>query len=212
MGKSKIVSAVLYEAKELVKVMKKQAGVPAPLPEALTPAVINVLWQMIASKRYDLDDQEVIGFERLIQKAQESSARLSIQDIFPWIKNILPETIFNYIIKKHNYSQISTIDEHLKILDKNNPRDFIDDYLIEMDKQKNNPDSTMSNLVGCIGDLFTAGLETTSMTINWIVFYLATFPHVQKKLHEEIDEVLPKGTVFTLELKSRLPYTEAFSV
>ncbi|KAB7501848.1 hypothetical protein Anas_13179, partial [Armadillidium nasatum] len=221
MGKSKIVSAVLYEAKELVKVMKKQAGVPAPLPEALTPAVINVLWQMIASKRYDLDDQEVIGFERLIQKAQESSARLSIQDIFPWIKNILPETIFNYIIKKHNYSQLSdtlksnfqsTIDEHLKILDKNNPRDFIDDYLIEMDKQKNNPDSTMSieDLIGCIGDLFTAGLETTSMTINWMVFYLATFPHVQKKLHEEIDEVLPKGTVFTLELKSRLPYTEAF--
>ncbi|KAL7640316.1 UNVERIFIED_CONTAM: hypothetical protein RMT77_009731 [Armadillidium vulgare] len=221
MGKSKIVSAVLYEAKELVKVMKKQAGVPGPLPEALTPVVINVLWQMIASKRYELDDQEVIGFERLIQKAQESSARLTIQDIFPWIKNILPETIFNYIIKKQDYSKLSDalksnfqsmIDEHLKILDKNNPRDFIDDYLIEMDKQKNNPDSTMSieDLIGCIGDLFTAGLETTSMTINWIVFYLATFQHVQKKLHEEIDEVLPKGTEFTLEHKSRLPYTEAF--
>ncbi|RXG57936.1 hypothetical protein Avbf_09876 [Armadillidium vulgare] len=221
MGKSKIVSSVLYEAKELVKVMKEQAGVPGPLPEALTPAVLNVLWQMIASKRYDLDDQEVIGFEHLMEKVRNNAVRLSMQDIVPWIKNILPETIFNYIIKKHNYLKLSDtmkskfqsmIDEHLKILDKNNPRDFIDDYLIEMDKQKNNPDSTMSieDLIGCIGDLFTAGLETTSMTINWIVFYLATFQHVQKKLHEEIDEVLPKGTAFTLEHKSRLPIQKHF--
>ncbi|RXG61349.1 cytochrome P450 2L1, partial [Armadillidium vulgare] len=50
MGKSKIVSVVQYEASELVKEIKKQAGTPAPLPQALKPAIINVLWQMVASR------------------------------------------------------------------------------------------------------------------------------------------------------------------
>lgn len=50
MGKSTIVSAVQHEATEFVKCMKKQAGTSAPIPEALTPAIFNVLWQMVASK------------------------------------------------------------------------------------------------------------------------------------------------------------------
>ncbi|KAB7503276.1 hypothetical protein Anas_05971, partial [Armadillidium nasatum] len=47
MGKSTIVSAIQHEAEEFVKTMKEQAGIPAPLPKSLIPAIINVLWQMV---------------------------------------------------------------------------------------------------------------------------------------------------------------------
>ncbi|RXG56321.1 cytochrome P450 2L1 [Armadillidium vulgare] len=81
-----------------------------------------------------------------------------------------------------------------------------------MKRQESQTDSTMSeiDLIGCVADLFAAGLETTSMTTIWAVFYLVTFPEIQEKVHKEIDSILPNGTLVTIEDKSKLPYMEAF--
>ncbi|RXG51103.1 cytochrome P450 2L1, partial [Armadillidium vulgare] len=223
MGKSKIVSAMQYEAMELVNHMKKQAGTPAPFPNVLTMAVINVLWQMVASKRFDFDDETVLELHHEMEEAQKSFSRLALLDIFPWIQSIFPEALINIITLKYKLKIVSDksmkrfqsyIDEHKKTLDENNPRDYIDEYLIEMKRQESQTDSTMitlkKDLAGCIGDLFAAGLETTSLTTIWAVFYLATFPKVQQKVHKEIDSVLSNGILVTHEDKSRLPYMEAF--
>ncbi|KAL7640132.1 UNVERIFIED_CONTAM: hypothetical protein RMT77_009546 [Armadillidium vulgare] len=221
MGKSKIVSAVQYEATEFVKTMKKQAGTPAPVPEALNPAIFNVLWQMVASKRYEFDDEELLEIHHLVQETRENIAPMMIIDIFPWVKTILPEFFLNFFTKKDKHTNLAKllefkltklVDDHVETLDVNNSRDYIDEYLIEMEKKKDDPDSTMSikDLVTCIADLLGAGLDTTSISITWGIFYLASFPEVQTKLQKEIDEVIPKGTLISLEHKSRLPYTEAF--
>ncbi|KAG0699338.1 Cytochrome P450 2L1 [Chionoecetes opilio] len=58
-------------------------------------------------------------------------------------------------------------------------------------------------------DLFFAGSETTTSTLTWLLYYLATHPRVQDKLQAEIDLVLPEGQQATLDDKPRLPYTEA---
>lgn len=58
-------------------------------------------------------------------------------------------------------------------------------------------------MVNCIADLLAGGLDTTSLTITWAIFYLATFQEVQRKLQKEIDEVVPRGTLVTLEHKQR---------
>ena len=39
-------------------------------------------------------------------------------------------------------------------------------------------------------DLFTAGAETTSTTLTWALINLINYPEVQKKVHDEIDNVL----------------------
>ncbi|RXG55496.1 cytochrome P450 2C28, partial [Armadillidium vulgare] len=160
MGKSKFVSHIHYEAADLIKVMKKQAGIPAPVPKALTPAVSNVIWQLVAA---------------------EIKLIIIIQEI---------------------------IDDHIKTLDENDPRDYIDDYLIEMEKQKDDPSSTMSyeDLITCVSDLFVAGMESTTPTIYFAIFYLASFPEVQRKVQKELDEVLPNGTLFTLADKPSRNY------
>lgn len=44
------------------------------------------------------------------------------------------------------FSQLD-IDEHIATLDVNNPRDYIDEYLIEMEKKKDDPDNTMSSMI-----------------------------------------------------------------
>ncbi|KAB7503270.1 hypothetical protein Anas_05969 [Armadillidium nasatum] len=214
MGKSKLVPSIQHEATEFVKIMKKQVGTPAPIPKALTPAIFNVLWQMVASKRYEFDDQELVDIGNLLNEIRENFAPFFMLDIFPWVKIILPEFVLNFVTKKDKFTALSKlleskltkqVKQHVETLDVNNPRDYIDDYLIEMEKKKEEPDSTMSikDLVNCIADLFVGGLDSTSNSIIWAIFYLAKFPEVQKRIHEEIDEFVPKETLVTLEHKSR---------
>ena len=54
------------------------------------------------------------------------------------------------------------------------------------------------NLFAIIGDLFAAGAETTSTTLNWSVLYLAVFPEAQKKFQKEIDEIVGQTKLPTL--------------
>ncbi|KAK4296366.1 hypothetical protein Pmani_031131 [Petrolisthes manimaculis] len=58
-------------------------------------------------------------------------------------------------------------------------------------------------------DLFFAGKETTASSLVWLIYYLATYTEAQHKMQAEVDEVLPKGTLATLQDRARLPYTEA---
>ena len=44
-------------------------------------------------------------------------------------------------------------------------------------------------LYGAIIDLFIAGSETTSNSLNWCILYMQEFPEIQKRCQEEIFEV-----------------------
>lgn len=55
--------------------------------------------------------------------------------------------------------------------------------------------------------MFLAGHETTANTLNWLWMLLAQHPEAERKLHDEIDEVLA-GAKPQLEDLRRLPYTE----
>lgn len=50
MGKSKLVDVIQYEATALVEDFKKHAGKPGPIPKSITVYVLNIIWQMVASK------------------------------------------------------------------------------------------------------------------------------------------------------------------
>ncbi|CAJ0949088.1 unnamed protein product, partial [Mesorhabditis belari] len=40
------------------------------------------------------------------------------------------------------------------------------------------------------GDLWTGGMETSVTTLRWAIIFLMYHPHIQKRLHDEIDQVL----------------------
>jgi cytochrome P450 len=55
--------------------------------------------------------------------------------------------------------------------------------------------------------LFLAGQETTALTLSWTWYLLARHPQVEKKFHEEIDQVL-NGNTPTIADVPKLKYTE----
>lgn len=56
--------------------------------------------------------------------------------------------------------------------------------------------------------IFIAGHETTSNALTWTWYLLSEHEEVEKKLHEELDEVLSDGRLPALEDLPRLKYTE----
>ena len=99
-----------------------------------------------------------------------------------------------------------TISAHETSLDRSNPRDYIDMFLIG---QKENPTLSMENLVTCCMDLFVAGSETTSKSLMFAVALMIRHPDVEEKIRKEIRSVIGERDLVRLKDKEQLPYTEA---
>ena len=65
-------------------------------------------------------------------------------------------------------------------------------------------------IVPLCSELFTAGTDTSSTTLQWILANLVKYPHIQEKLFMEIKGVIADGE---LEIKEddllKMPYLKA---
>lgn len=221
MGKSKLVDAVQSRAMWLVENFSKTAGkgttsISLPLKVAIT----NVIWQLVGGKQFEGDDPKMVEFDAIFKDLLDAETVYAVQDFLPWLRHLMPESLFKWLTKDHVINGTinrftaffyEEIDEHSATLIPGEPRDLIDGYLMEMESRKNDPDTTFNrkDLAFLLLDLFLAGSETTTSTLTWMLYYLSTYPHVQRKLQAELDAVIPEGHQATLEDKPRLPYTEA---
>ncbi|KAL7397258.1 hypothetical protein ABVT39_019357 [Epinephelus coioides] len=72
------------------------------------------------------------------------------------------------------------VKSHKENLDYSEPRDYIDAFIIEMEKHRESDlGFTETNLALCSLDLFLAGTETTSTTLQWALIYLIKNPEIQ---------------------------------
>ncbi|KAK7803478.1 hypothetical protein U0070_017761 [Myodes glareolus] len=165
--------------------------------------------------RFDYNDQEFLNFMKVISENIEilSSPWMQICNNFPAIIDYLPgrhrQLFKNFTFTKHFFS--TKITEHQESLDINNPRDFIDCFLIKMEQEKNNPKTefTHENLFFSAADLFTAGTETTSTTLRYSLLLLLKHPEVTAKVQKEIDHVIGRHRSPCMEDRSHMPYTDA---
>ena len=79
------------------------------------------------------------------------------------------------------------IAEHEATVDHNEPRDFIDKVLIEM-QSTTDPASSFYGaegreyFVNTLLDLFIAGSETTSTTLTWAMLFMVREPAIQARV------------------------------
>ncbi|XP_058399566.1 cytochrome P450 2C19-like [Diceros bicornis minor] len=215
MGKRSIEDRVQEEACCLVEELGKTNASPCNRTFILGCAPCNVICSIILQNRFDYKDQ---NFLNLLELLNENANILSS----PWVQicNNFPAFI-DYFPGSHNKVLKNGADmksyilektkEHQKSLDINNPRDFIDCFLIKMEQEKHNQQSefTIENLISAAFDLFAAGMVTTSTTLRYGLLLLIKYPEVAAKAQEEIDHVIGGYRSPCMQDRSHMPYMDA---
>lgn len=90
-------------------------------------------------------------------------------------------------------------------------RNLMDILLDHLEDQKDNEnvEFTRLHVKGLIMDIFTAGTDTTSSSIDWTLSELINNPTVLKKARDEIDRVVGKTRLVNESDASNLPYIQA---
>ncbi|XP_042617774.1 LOW QUALITY PROTEIN: cytochrome P450 2U1 [Cyprinus carpio] len=173
---------------ELQSLIEKAGPSGIDLTPLISNAVSNVISSMSLGQRFHHQDQEFRTMLDLMSHGLEISVSTSILlvNVFPWLY-YLPCGVF----KELRRAEIDItaflkkiIMRHRATLDPENPRDFIDMYLVEMLAQQKGDNSEVSlfsedDLFYIIGDLFIAGTDTTTNSVLWSILYMSLYPDVQ---------------------------------
>ncbi|EHB18668.1 Cytochrome P450 2C25 [Heterocephalus glaber] len=215
MGKRSIESRVQEEARHLAEELRKTRGSPCDPTFILTYAPSNVICSIIFQHRFDYNDPIFLTIIKIMSENVKilSSPWMQVYNIFPALIDYLPGS-HNTVIKNVDYVKnyvVEKIKEHQESLDVNNPRDFIDCFLIKMEKENNSEilKFTHENLAITVSDLFGAGTETTSTTLKYALLLLMKHPEVVAKVQEEIDRVIGRHRSPCMQDRSHMPYTDA---
>uniref|UniRef100_A0ACB8FBV0 Uncharacterized protein n=1 Tax=Sphaerodactylus townsendi TaxID=933632 RepID=A0ACB8FBV0_9SAUR len=132
---------------------------------------------------------------------------------FPWVMKHIPwpyKEAFASVNVMLSHARKET-EKHRAEQTMHEPQDFIDYYLLQMEKSKKDPTSTYSdeNLFQCISDLFIAGTDTTANTLQWSLLLVTINPDVQENVHKELDDAFGSSRAIGYEDRKKIPYTFA---
>nr|XP_055045316.1 cytochrome P450 2B4-like [Misgurnus anguillicaudatus] len=214
LGKKTMEERVLEEGQCLIAEMCKAKGTAFDPQHMIQNAVSNMICSIVFGDRFEYDNKSFGYLLKILNENIMMSGSFIGQlfNLVPFIKHFPgPHQIMRQNADKLKGFIREAVEEHRKTLDTDNPRDYIDAYLLEMEKQKSTEDSTFHemNMVMTVCDLFLAGTDTTATTIRWGLIFLSQNPDVQERCHKEIVQVLGYDRLPSMDDRDKLPYTYA---
>ncbi|XP_042299562.1 cytochrome P450 2G1-like isoform X2 [Sceloporus undulatus] len=215
MGKKSIQERIQEEAQFLLEEFRKTKEKPFDPTYFLSRAVSNVICSIVFGDRFDYEDKE---FQSLMEMMNNSfrEASTAWAQLYDMYVNILkyfpgPHTKIYDILEDMKSFIAKKIQKNKETFDPDFPRDFIDCFLIQMEKEKDKLSSEFNdtNLLITTLNLFFAGTETVSSTLRYGFLFLMKYPEVQAKMHEEIDRVIGRNRAPNIEDRTQMPYTDA---
>ncbi|GIY29457.1 cytochrome P450 2J1 [Caerostris darwini] len=213
-------SGSMYEAiKSAIDFIKEKKGEPINIIELVNNKCNTILRTMLFGDNGMTEEQitELTDLYNVVMMCMTPNnllltgnfARLAI---FPFLKGYKEAMVCDEKTEKMLYK---IIDEHKSTYNEEHVRDIIDDYFKERDVRRSKGDPTakhftdkalMSSLKQFVGD----GVLAVASFVSLIIKILVEHPEEQKKVYEEIIDVVGVDRQPTVEDKSKLTYTNAF--
>ncbi|XP_072125181.1 cytochrome P450 2K1-like isoform X1 [Mobula birostris] len=214
MGKKTSEDKIIEEAHFLIKMFESHKGQEFNPTIELSAAVGNIICSIVFGDRFDYDDQTFISLVKAMNENSELAGSAVLQ-----LYNAVPILGFLFRKKKillKNQNLIlqfmeDFITKNYQTLDANNPRSFIDVFMLKQQQESGNPNTYFhkNNFVHTVTDLFGAGMLTTSTTLRWTMLLMMKYPQIQEKVHNEINTVIGSERFPRTEDWKNLPYTNA---
>ncbi|XP_062976493.1 cytochrome P450 2C20-like [Elgaria multicarinata webbii] len=215
MGRKTMSERVQEEALFLVKEMDATQGKPFDPKRSITSALSNVLCSVLYGKRFDYEDE---NFQKKMCIVDERLHFMRgfmgiVYSAMPQIMECLPGQHFKSFADTETLCDFirETVESHRQTLDPQNPRDYIDCFLMRMEKEQNSPENFYSteDLVMSVFTLFFASSTAPRDALLFSLLVMVKFPHIQEKVQQEIDDVVCANRVPGMEDRVRLPFTNA---
>uniref|UniRef100_A0A4W4DQ95 Uncharacterized protein n=1 Tax=Electrophorus electricus TaxID=8005 RepID=A0A4W4DQ95_ELEEL len=216
-GTTSIEKIICREARYMCEVLAGVQSSAIDLAPELTRAVTNVVCALCFNSSYKREDPE---FEAMLQYSQgivDTVAKDSLVDIFPWLQMFPNEELrlLKQCVSIRDKLLQKKYEEHKADYSDNVQRDLLDALLRAKRNAENNNVSTNDvgltedHLLMTVGDIFGAGVETTTTVLKWSIAYLIHHPQVQEKIQEELDSKIGVDRHPKLSDRGKLPYLEA---
>ncbi|KAG8579993.1 hypothetical protein GDO81_007067 [Engystomops pustulosus] len=214
MGRKTIENKISEECEKLMQTFKSYGGKPFENQSIMNTAVANIIVSILLDRRFEYDDPTILQLLRLVNEniTIMESLMVKLYNSYPALIGWLPGS---HRRLSENFREMrdfimATFTKQGEELDVNNQRSFIDAFLAKQKEEKSESklyyhDNNLSMLVL---DLFSAGMETTSTTLRWGLLLMMKYPDIQKKVQNEIENVIGFAQPQT-EHRKQMPYTDA---
>ncbi|XP_072331404.1 cytochrome P450 2K1-like [Scyliorhinus torazame] len=214
MGKKSIEDKIAEEVNLLVNILESHKGQPFETAQIVSSAVSNIICSIIFGQRFDYEDELFISLTTMMDEATRISgtAPIHLYNAYPFLGFLIPG---HRIIMENRDRIYGIFNDFFKAaketLSENSIQSFSEALIMKYQQESRGQDSEFENrdMLATIIDLFSGGTETTSTTICWGLLLMMKYPEIQKKVQEEIDQVIGAGRCPSTEDRKRMPYTDA---
>jgi cytochrome P450 family 2 subfamily U polypeptide 1 len=200
--RSSLENGCLDEVRLVAEKLREKQSSPFRIGNMLSQIACNNICTLTFGRYF-----ETMNLTSLFEKINDNfnqTATIACFNFLPFTRRFKP-SIFKNVQDCNRVIQDLVVERQTNF-DPEFVNNIVDAYLDEMGTHRN---FSKENLDSLVQDLFVAGTETVSNTLNWAIFYIVTHPEVQQKIHEEIDQIIGKDRAPCEKDRYQMSYTEA---
>ncbi|GLV42629.1 Cytochrome P450 305a1 [Carabus blaptoides fortunei] len=214
-GKETMETLINEELDDIILLLEKERP-DIDFESIFPPSVLNILWTLSTGIRLHRDDQRLQSLVSMLNKRSKAfDIAGGTMNQLPWLRFIIPEKIGYSLLVKLNKEMkeffVDTIEQHHETWQPGRRDDLIYSFITEMktNEEENKNTFTDDQLIMMCFDLFIAGANTTSQTINYIFLNMLLRPEIQQKAAEAIKMALDPNKPLSYADRVKVPYIEA---
>lgn len=188
-------------------------GEPVVVPEMVSCALANIIGQKSLSRRvFETQGSESNDFKEMVVELMRLAGLFNVGDFIPSIAWMDLQGIEGKMKLLHNkFDALLTrmIEEHSATAHERLGNPDILDVVMAEQEYSGGVKLSMVNIKALLLNLFIAGTDTSSGTIEWALAEILKNPTMLKRAHAEMDRVIGKNRLLQESDVPKLPYLEA---
>ncbi|XP_064603415.1 cytochrome P450 1A1-like [Liolophura sinensis] len=206
---------ILGESQRLIEHFSNQSERPFDPRNETALVAGSIIYQILFGRQDNIrEDETYCKMVKNIKDFTDFANAGNPVDIMPWIRFLFRGRLrrFLEIIRTSLEVQSTQQKRHAETFDPAHIRD-VTDALFQASKEITPEERglglTSEKVNTVIGDFLGAGSDTVGTTLLWSFLHMVTSPHVQARVHSEIDHHIGRSRWPTYKDRKSLPFVEA---